>query len=150
MHITENLVPDLKDLGKNQLIGLGFAVTGYVVAYSVTKAFAWFFNRGNAAQTASERKINQKRVMTYQLIAAFLGVEVCILLANKSYLRSPATHPRVLDLHVVAFALASFGDQTKMIRAAIGLSAASVLLRPAYLGAIGAALGGHGDDIQLF
>lgn len=150
MRITENLVPDLKDLGKNQLIGLGFALTGYVVAYSVTRAGAWFFkNQGNAARTSSEQKINRTREI-YQLFAAFLGVEVCILLANKSYLRSPAPHPRVLDLHVVAFALASFGDQTKRIRAAIGLSAASVLLPPAYLGAIGAAFGGHGDDLQLF
>ncbi|MBS0648164.1 MAG: hypothetical protein JSS10_02940 [Verrucomicrobia bacterium] len=44
MSITnENLVSDIKALGKNHLIGLGFAAAGFIVAYSVNKACVWFF-----------------------------------------------------------------------------------------------------------
>lgn len=137
MRIPEYIISDLKDLGINHLMALGFGLTGFSVAYGVNKTCQWFFQLRDADQKETMRS------RFVEILAMGLGLEACFFLAHKDRMgNSSAVNPRVLVAHIAAFALASFTDPKKIVRAGIGLSAASVCLNPIYMGAAGTCFGG--------
>ena len=147
MRIPEYVISDLKDLNKNHLMAVGFAFTGFTVAYGVNRACRWFFQM----QATDAKKM---RTQFVELIAVGLGFQACFFLENtfnisKEY-SSCTVNLRVLVLHIAAFALASIRDPKKIVRAGIGLSAASVCLGPIYMGAIGTLFGSFGAELKEY
>lgn len=136
MRIPEYVISDLKGLGKNHLIAVGFALTGFTVAYSVNKACRWFFQMQDDAKKMRSEFVG--------LIVAGLGLQASVFLGNIVNIRNDhcTVNPRILVFHIAAFAIASLGDSRKIVRAGIALSAASVCLPPMFMGAAGACLGG--------
>jgi len=144
MRIPEYVISDLKGLGKNHLIAVGFAFTGFTVAYSVNKACRWFFQVQDDAKKMRSELVG--------LIAAGLGFQASSFLGNIVNIRNDlcTVSPRILVFHIAAFANASLRDPRKIVRAGIVLSAASVCLPPIFMGAAGAFLGGLGVKWEDF
>jgi hypothetical protein len=135
MHITENLVSDLKALGKNHLIALGLACAGFTVAFSVNKACRWFFN---SQPSLSHRgwKQEEVRFIIITMITFGTSAQVNMVLANKYLSNQNPSYDgnlRMLALYICAFALASLRDERRVIRAAIVLSAATAFLHPLFI-----------------
>ena len=146
MRIPEYIVSDLKDLGRNHLMALGFGLAGFTVAFCVNKACRWFFQI-----PASE--VATKRSVFIELIATGLGLQACFSLVNRVAIfrnDSYTVNHRILILHVAAFALASLYDPRKIVCAGIGLSVASICLTPVSMGAVGAVFGIVGTELKEY
>lgn len=146
MRIPEYIISDLKDLSRNHLMALSFGLTGFTVAYSVSKACQWFFQSKD--EDPDGTTIRSK---VFELMAAGLGLQACFSLA-KHTIGDPDSscpvNPRIFVLHITAFALASLRDPKKIIRAGICLSAATILISPSFSGVVGAFFGSLGDELK--
>lgn len=135
MRITDNLVSDFKALGKNHLIGLGFAAAGFIVAYSVNKACLWFFAEKN--QEESRRDPNKEAIkkLVFTVVAFGVCLQTNMFLKCLAFDLNIQPHPlskSILILYVASFAMASLMDQKKvcmgvMFSAAIAYSAPGVV-----------------------
>jgi predicted acyltransferase len=150
MHITENLISDLKVLGKNHLIALGLSCTGFAVAFSVNKACQWFFDRQDRLLYRSSKK-EELRFIIITMIAFCTSAQVNLELANR-YLGNHHSHYhgnlRMLAFYISAFALASLKDERRMIRAAIILSAVAAFIHPLFISAPVSAIGAAGIELR--
>jgi hypothetical protein len=132
MRIADNLVSDFKALGKNHLIGLGFAAAGFIVAYSVNKACLWFFAEKNKNGSQEDRNKEALKRLIFSVIALGVGLQTNMFLkciASDLNIKHDPLNKSILVLHVASFAMASLMDQKKVCMG-IMFSAAIAYMHP--------------------
>lgn len=132
MRITDGLVSDFKDLGKNHLIALGFAAAGFTVAYSVNKACLWFFAEKDKNVSKEDKQKESLNKLVFAMIAFGVAAQTNSFvrsIASDFHIKSHPLSQRILALYVTAFVLASLRDQKKVCMGIV-LSAAIAYIDP--------------------